>query len=231
MPFTRSQLPQNSSPSPRAPSPGRVGREYRSDAVRHDVDLASGFHPRQRVLPIPFVQQQQPIREPRRGFDLRQPRHRIPDAPRPSLSRQARVVVVDHAAVVQLLEPVQRQTRACVCSRRTSSGRRTTVLRRWRRPSRHSTPRPCGARSRCRAPWRHELADLSDGARRSRRRRRCRSDGRAPGTPPAACRTPSRSPAWGRTDSRRRAGSTGSRGPAGDPRSTAIVCALRNDAR
>jgi hypothetical protein len=76
-------------------------------AVRDHVDTIGRQPPAGNgELPIGFVQHDQAMREPGCGGYLPEPRRRIPDAAAPRFGREPRVAVLDHAAVVQVLETV-----------------------------------------------------------------------------------------------------------------------------
>ena len=85
----------------------RLGEETLRHAVRHDVDAIGGLPaPSEREGAIEVVQQDQPIGGARGRGDLRQAQQRMDDAPRPRFVQQTGVVILEHAAVVEVLEAV-----------------------------------------------------------------------------------------------------------------------------
>src|SRR5207253_6783522 len=85
-----------------------AGPEKRiTDAVRHEVDAVLALPAaRHYVVPIGGVQQNRTICEPNGGRDLGQPRRRIPEAARPAFVRNAGGVIVEHALIVEMFEPI-----------------------------------------------------------------------------------------------------------------------------
>ena len=132
------------------------------DAVRHDRDAIRRLPAAiERVGPIDVVQHQQAVGQPRGGGDLGQPAHRIPDAAQPGFLPQSLAVIVDHARVVQLFEPV-----------RSADKRRTIAVAEQAQQPQEQPLGACGVDDVVlattgltddrlpRHPWREELADL-----------------------------------------------------------------------
>ena len=75
--------------------------------MRHDVDVRRILPALlDRVIAIRFVEEDQPIGGARRGGDLREAHGRMKQPARPRLANEASGVVVQHPAVIQVLESV-----------------------------------------------------------------------------------------------------------------------------